>query len=73
MIRVRISLIGLDLALTSIAHTPKIMGFVTGATMAETFESDPEGEGDIDLFVNAELDRGERRSCRPVNIDGFRA
>lgn len=41
--------------------------------MAETFESDPEGEGDIDLFVNAELDRGERRSWSPVSIDGFRA
>lgn len=41
--------------------------------MAETLESDPDGEGDSDLLVNAELDRGERISCIPVNMDGFRA
>ena len=41
--------------------------------MAETFESEPEGEGDMDLFVNAELDRGERISCSPVRMEGFRA
>lgn len=54
--RVKISRMGFDLALTSIAQTPKTIGLRKGGATADKLESEPEGEGDIDLFVNAELD-----------------
>ena len=53
---------GFDRALTSIAHTPSTMGFMVVPVMADRFESDPDGEGESDLFVSTELDRFERRS-----------
>ena len=44
------------------AHTPRVIGLAAGAAMADIFESEPEGEGDRDLFVNAELERGDQWS-----------
>lgn len=41
--------------------------------MAERFESEPEGEGERDLFVKAELDRGDLEySWVPVRTDIIR-
>ena len=62
-ILVRISRIDFERALTSIAHTPRVMGLVAGPpAMADKFESEPEGEGERDLFVKAELDLADLRS-----------
>lgn len=49
--------------MTSMAHMPKTMGLSACPTMAERFESEPEGEGECERLVSRELDRGERRSC----------
>ena len=55
--RVRISRIGFDLAFTSIAQTPRAIGLRKAGVIADKLESEPEGEGERDLFVKAELDR----------------
>ena len=60
--RVKISRIGFERALTSIAHIPRTIGLGCVPVIADRFESDPDGEGESDLFVNTELDRFERRS-----------
>lgn len=59
--RVKISRIDFDRAFTSMAQTPKTIGFTAGAAIVDKLESEPDGDGDIDLLVTAELDLAERR------------
>jgi hypothetical protein len=58
-IRVKISRIAFDLAFTSIAHTPSVIGLFPETAMADRFESEPEGEGERERFVKAELERAD--------------
>ena len=64
-ILVKISRMAFERAFTSMAQTPRVIGFVTGPAMADKFESEPDGEGESDLFVNAELERTDLRSGVP--------
>lgn len=46
-------------AFTSIAHTPRMIGGLTGSVAVERSEWEPFGEGVVDLFVSRERDLGE--------------
>lgn len=57
--RVRISRMAFERAFTSIAHTPRMIGGLTGSVAVERSEWEPFGEGVVDLFVSRERDLGE--------------
>lgn len=67
---VRISLIGFDLAFTSIAHIPRIIGGRLRSVVVERSECEALGEG-VDALVVTEGDRGRDRSGDP-KIDAIR-